>query len=39
MKSKKGCGIPEVAGVVEREVERFNQEIKRGGGQDEVTCK
>ena len=39
MKSKKGSGIPEVAGVVEREVERFNQEIERGGREDEVTCK
>jgi hypothetical protein len=39
MKSKKGSGIPEVVGVAEKEVERFNQEIKRGGREDEVTCK
>ena len=39
MKSKKGSGIPEVVGVAKREVERFNQEIERGGGKDEVPCK
>ena len=39
MKSKKGGGIKEVVGVAEREVDMFNQEIKRGGGEDEVTCK
>jgi hypothetical protein len=39
MKSKKGSGILEVVRVAEREVERFNQEIERGGGEDEVTCK